>query len=369
MIRVLPVTLALLLSAPACAQRQSTHVEHRGETHIVQRNNDHRLEIRMRGDVEVNDEGNWVQRLGPGGSLRVEERTGGTTRRAEFTPGQDGRVQLSYAVNGRAREMDAAGREWARAAIIQAVRSSGLGARQRVARLRERGGVSAVLDETRQLRSEVVKRAYYQALFAGEPLSSAEMQRVMADVGRMDSDVERRIVLVHAMEHARGDGAMPAILNAAGEMDSDVETRIVLHRALERGAVTGAARTAFLRAVDGIGSDVERRIVLTRWVERGMGGEADAGFFRAVDGMDSDVERRIVLTRVLDRSPSQATIVAALNSAARMDSDVEKRMVLMRVPDSQLRNPRVTAAYRAVVDRMNSDHERSTALRRLARGS
>lgn len=369
MIRVLPLTLALLLSVPACAQRQSTHVEHRGESHVVQRNGDHRLEIRMRGDVEVNDEGNWVQRIGPGGRLLVEERTGGTTRRAEFTPGGGGRVQMRYSVNGQAREMDAAGREWARAAILEAVRGSGLGAAQRVARLRQRGGVPAVLDETRRIRSEVVKRAYYQALFAGAPLSAAEMQRVMADVGRMDSDVERRIILVHAMEHARGAGAMPAILDAAGEMDSDVETRIVLHRALERGAVTGAARTAFFRAVDGIDSDVERRIVLTRWVERGMGGEADAGFFRAVDGMESDIERRIVLTRVLDGSPSQGTIVAALHSAARMDSDIEKRMVLMRVPDSQLRNARVTAAYRAVVDRMDSDHERSTALRRLARGS
>jgi hypothetical protein len=52
-----------------------------------------------------------------------------------------------------------------------------------------------------------------------------------------------------------------------------------------------------------------------------------------------------------------------------MRSDVEKRMVLMQVPAARLRDARVTAAYRAVVDRMSSDHERATALRRLAAGS
>jgi hypothetical protein len=52
-----------------------------------------------------------------------------------------------------------------------------------------------------------------------------------------------------------------------------------------------------------------------------------------------------------------------------MDSDMEKRIVLAQVPTAQLRNGRVTAAYRAVVDRMRSDHERAIALQRLARGN
>jgi hypothetical protein len=52
-----------------------------------------------------------------------------------------------------------------------------------------------------------------------------------------------------------------------------------------------------------------------------------------------------------------------------MDSDLEQRIVLTQVPASLLRSPRVTAAYRAVVDRMGSDHERAIALQRLARGS
>ena len=363
MIRTLSLAAALLLAVPAGAQRH----ERTEQTHIVQEHNGQRLEVRMRGDVEINDEGNWVQRVSPGGSLMVEERTRGTTRRADFTPGQGGRVDVRYQVDGRVRQMDARGREWASAAILQAVRGSGLGARERVAGLRQRGGVPAVLNEVGRMRGDGARRAYYQALLGGQPLSPADMSRVMADVDRrMDSDMERRIVLVHALEHARGEGAMQAILEAAGGLDSDMETRIVLHRALERGPLPGGAQQAFFRAVDGMNSDMERRIVLTRWLERG--GTPDAAFFRALDGIDSDMERRIVLTQLLRGSPGEASTVAALHSAARMDSDMEKRIVLGQVPAAQLRNQRVTAAYRAVVERMDSDHERAIALQRLARG-
>jgi uncharacterized protein YeeX (DUF496 family) len=364
MIRTLSLAAALLLAVPACAQRH----ERSEQTHIVQEHNGQRLEVRMRGDVEINDDGNWVQRVSPGGSLMVQERSRGTTRRVDFTPGQGGRVDVRYQVDGRTRQMDARGREWASAAILQAVRGSGLGARERVAHLRERGGVAAVLNEVGRMRGDAARRAYYQALLAGQPLSPADVSRVMADVDRrMDSDSERRIVLVHAMEHARGEGAMRAILEAAGGMDSDMETRIVLHHALERGRLPAGAQQAFFRAVDGMDSDMERRIVLARWLEHG--GPADAAFFRALDGIDSDMERRIVLTQALRGSPSEASTVAALHSAARMDSDMEKRIVLAQVPSAQLRNGRVTAAYRAVVDRMRSDHERAIALQRLARGS
>lgn len=297
MIRILSLAAALLLAVPAGAQRH----ERSEQAHILQEHDGHRLEVRMRGDVEINEDGNWVQRVSPGGSVMVEERTRGITRRADFTAGQGGRVDVRYQVDGRVRQMDARGREWASAAILQAVRGSGLGARERVARLRQRGGVPAVLTEVGRMRGDGARRAYYQALIAGHPLSAADMSRVMADVDR--------------------------------RMDSDME----------------------------------RRIVLTRWLERG--GPEDAAFFRAVDGIDSAMERRIVLTQVLRGSPSEASIVSALHSAARMDSDMEKRIVLGQVPAAQLRNGRVTAAYRAVVDRMASDHERAIALRRLARGS
>lgn len=365
---------ALLLAVPACAQRTNEHREEReerSETWVSVNDHDgRRTEVRTSGRVEFNDAGDWVTAVAPGGSLTVAQSGRGTDRRIDFRPGNGG-MRVRYSVDGDERPLDGAGRAWAQELIAQAVRESGLGAEQRVARIRARGGVNGVLGEIARLRSDTGRRAYYRALLGSGSLSNAEFARVMGDVGRrMGSDTETRLVLSAAVDHAGGAGRLAALLDAAVGMDSDTETRLVLNRVTERHRLADAAsRQAFFRAVGGMGSDTERRLVLNAAAGQNLAdGDGREAFFRAVGAMDSDVERRLVLTSVLDRNPSEAAVVGALNSAAQMNSDLEKRLVLYQVPSSLLRNGRVTAAYRGVVAAMRSDSERRIALNRLADG-
>lgn len=369
----LPLAALLLAALPACAQRaeRERHREEHGETWVsVNDHNGRRTEIRTSGGVEFNDEGDWVTSVAPGAYLTVSENGRGQDRRIEFRPGEGG-VRVRYHVEGDERALDAQGRAWARGLIEKAVRESGLGTDRRVARIRETGGVNGVLADIARLESDTGRRAYYRALLAGGPMSDAEFAQVMADVGRrMDSDTERRLVLIDAVGHADDAGRVAAVLGAAQGMDSDTETRLVLIRVTERHRLEDAAsRQAFFRAVEGMSSDLERRLVLNVLAEQNVAnGEGREAFFRVLGAMDSDTERRLVLSSVLARDPSEAAVVSALQSARQMGSDTERRLVLFQVPSSMLRNPRVTTAYRQVVDAMGSDTERGLALRRLASG-
>jgi hypothetical protein len=361
----LALAAALGMAAPAAAQERS-HVTQNDETRIIDDNGSRRMEIRARGAVEFNEAGDWVTSVGEGGQLTVEERDGGSERRIEFRPGQGG-PRVRYLVDGRERALDASGRAWAQRLILNAVRESGLGAERRVARIRARGGVNAVLAEIGQIRNDVGRRMYYRALLNGGAMSTGEFSRVMEDVRRrMGSDVETRLVLMEAVDRASDATRIAAVLRAAEGIDSDVETRLVLNRVTERHRLSdSASREAFFRAVNGLGSDVERRLVLTAVAdERLSDGPSREAFFRAVSEFDSDVERRIVLTQVL-RNASEATSISAIQSAGQMGSDVEKRIVLTQVPAGRLRNARVAAAYRRVADAMRSDVERRLAMRRL----
>lgn len=365
----LALAAALGMAAPACGQRDRTHVLSDGEGRMIQVDGDHRLEVRWRGAVEFNDEGDWVVSVPAGASFTVEESDGGRNQRLEFRPG-DGAPRVRYLVGGRERVLDASGRAWAQRLILRAVRENGIGAERRVARIRARNGVSGVLAEIAGLETDGGRRAYYRALLNGGRLSTAEFTRVMDDVARrMGSDSETRLVLVDAAAQA-GDGTrMASLLRAAETMESDVETRLVLsHLAGRQRLADAAARAAFFRVAEGMRSDVERRLVLNAVADqRPAEGPSREAFFRAVNRMRSDVERRLVLSRVLDGASADAA-VGALQSAVAMNSDTEKRLVLMQVPAAHLRNARVTAAYRRVVDAMRSDSERSLALRRLADG-
>ncbi|HWK89259.1 MAG TPA: hypothetical protein VNP72_04665 [Longimicrobium sp.] len=359
-----PVLLAaLLLAAPAAAQRTSHH----GESHIVQEHNGHRTEVSLRGQVEFNDEGDWVESVSSDGRLIVEGRRNGVERRMEFTDGGRG-PRIRYWVDGDARQVDARAREWARGNILRAVREGGFGAERRVARIRARRGVNGVLEEIGHIRNDTGRRIYYLALLEGPPMSTAEFVRVMGDVGRrMGSDTETRIVLHGAIDEA-GDGPrLAALMRALRGVESDVETRIVLHRLAEDGRLRDAGtREAFFAAVGSLGSDTERRIVLHRLAEGGLDASLRPAFFNAVGDFDSDTERRIVLTSLMRSDAQEAVIVDAIQAAGDMSSDTEKRIVLSQVPAGRMRSRRVTDAYRAVVRSMSSDTERSIALRRLA---
>ncbi len=360
---------AALLAAPAHGQRN--HVVSHGETHIVQRNNDHVLEMRLRGQVEFNDEGDWVTSMGPDARLTVREEVRGREQRLDFTS-TGGGVRTVYRVNGAERPLDGEAREWARRVLRDAVRESGFAAEARVAQIRRRSGVGGVLAEIGELRTDSGRRMYYRALLAGAPLSDAEFALVMDDVGaRIRSSTETRLVLADAADRVRDSRGLAALLRAAARIESDTEARLVLARVAERHSLTDAGvRNAFFGAVEGLNSNTERRLVLNTVTERNALADAGmrAAFFRATDEMDSDTERRLVLSGALRRNASDAVVIDAIRSAGEMRSDTEKRLVLSMVPSAHRRNARVVDEYRRVVEGMRSETERRIALSYLLEG-
>lgn len=325
--------LLALLATPGAAQNRSVSVNNSQWTH-TSTDNGHRLEIRANGEVELNDEGDWVESLPSGGRLVVEESGRGDDRRAEFRPDGNG-VRVLYFVDGRERAMDAEGQAWVRRTLGHAAREGGLGAERRVQRIRARRGVGGVLEEIGRIRGDSGRRLYFGALFRGAPMRDDEFARAVREVGRIRSDAEKRLVLTGAMDAARG-GRLAALLEAAGTIDSDAETRLVLTRVVSSHSLEdGAARQAFFAAVDGIGSDAERRLVLSSLVNRG--------------------------------TPSRAVLLGALRSAAAIRSDAEKRLVLMQVPAARLQDDDLSRAFMDVVGTIRSDSERSLVLRHLAR--
>ena len=325
--------LLALLATPGAAQHRSVSVNNSQWTH-TSTDHGHRLEIRATGEVELNEEGDWVESLPSGGRLVVEEEGRGPERRAEFRPEGSG-VRVVYFVDGRERAMDAEGQAWVRRTLGHAAREGGLGADRRVARIRARRGVAGVLEEIGRIRSDVGRRQYFAALFRGDPLRDDEFARSLREVGRIGSDVEKRLVLTGAMGAARGR-RLASLLEAAGTIDSDVETRLVLSQVVAGHSLEDeTARDAFFAALDGMGSDVERRLLLSSLVSR--------------------------------ETPSRALLLDALRSARRIGSDVEKRLVLTRVPVARLEDEVVSRAFMDVTRTIRSDVERSLVLRHLAR--
>ena len=288
------------LAAPAACHRGDSHIVQTDDHRIISNHDGHHLEIHMRGAVDFNDAGNWVASLPAGGVFTIEERDNGE-RRLEFRPGEGG-PRVRYFVNGRERPLDDTGGRGRSGTSSGPCGRVASGAERRWPASAPQRGERRTGGHGPPAQRRRPPQLLPCATQGWVDDSTSEFTRVMEDVGRrVGSDVETRLVLIDASEHA-GDGArLAALLRAALGIDSDVETRLVLTHVTGRHRLSeGAVRDAFFRAVAGLGSDVERRLVLSAVLdERLADGASRDAFFRAVSRFDSDVERRIVLSKLL----------------------------------------------------------------------
>jgi hypothetical protein len=366
-----------------------------------------RLEILARGEVDFTDDDRDVARISSDGRLTIEEAVRGRPeRRVEFRPDERGGVRRLYFEDGVQRAPDADDRAWIERMILQAVRSSGVGAERRVARIRARQGVDGVLREIEQIEGDGGKRHYYVTLLRSSPaLRDDETVRVFRHLAReIDSDGEKRYTLAQALERTRlGPAEVAALLDAAGTIGSDGEKRYVLAQVLERASPGPAELAALLGVAATIGSDGEKRYVLAQVLERASPGPAELAallgvaatirsdgerayvlarvardnpladarvrqaFFRAAGGISSDGELARVLVTVLRREGARDDVAAAaVRASEEISSDGERARVLVSVPQRSLRSEGVRAAFERAMDGIGSDGERARVARWLA---
>ncbi|HEX2095447.1 MAG TPA: hypothetical protein VHG28_23830 [Longimicrobiaceae bacterium] len=361
--------LTALAASPAAAQSHESH-----EMHSRTMDGHRTLEVRARGKVEFTDDDRDVRRISPGGHLVIEEHLrGSSARRVEFTPGPDGGVRRVYRVNGETRGFDPGARLWLARILPETVRETGVGARERVARILAREGVPGVLEEISRIRSDGVQRVYFAALLDHSSLRPDDVARVLRQAGRqIGSDGDRASLLRRAALRGdlENDAVRRAFFDAVGTIGSDGDRASVLRRVLERERASEALRTALLRSAAEIGSDGDKSSVLVQAARRYplSASATRAAFFESVGTIGSDGDHARVLKEVLRGGAlTREVAVAVLRSARGIGSDGDKTAVLLHLPVDRLRDRVVADAYRDTAESIGSDGNRARALSFLSR--
>lgn len=359
-------------SSDACARMRGTSTSRNGARTTVVVSDDQRcLELVSDGRVEFTDDDSDVRSIEPGSTLRITERRGDVTRALAITS-ESGAERREYRVDG-IRVPTEESRAWLRGVVLDAVRATGFGATERVARIRRTRGVAGVLDEVGQLRGDHVRRIYLEALIHGGPLSDDEMRRVVRIAGHdISSDYDRAETLLTAIDAgATRRGLASDVGTAATSISSDHDRGRVLTAIVARAEGDPPVVIA-VNAARGMGSDYERGRLLTAVVQRSAVNDTPLrdAFFAAVDAMGSDYERRGVLLAALARDGvTPATVQAALRSTSRIGSDHDKASVLVAVGEHAdwLRAPEVRTAFDSAVRTLGSDAEYRRVMRVVER--
>ena len=320
--------------------------------------------LRIKGKPQFTEDYSDIESLAPGGSVTIEEKTPSVARKLEVTAAGDGRLERKYSVGGAARELAAEGKQWMAGIILDAVRQSAFDAERRVARLYERGGAAAVLEEVALIKGDYAKAVYLKQLLNGREVDTAAARRVVQMAARDISSAheKQQVLAAVAGKYLDDKATLAEFATAIGTIDSDHDRGQALAALVKDRKLTSDQLKIVVPAVARMDSDHDKAQALLALLGSG-GAEAVAqpAFFEAVNGIRSAYDRARVLTAVLAAKPGDEALKLVVTSAAGINSDYDKAQVLIAaaklVKDDEVRKMLVEVARG-----IRSDYDRGNVL-------
>jgi len=297
-------------------------------------------------------------------------------RRVTVTSESGGVLRYRARLNGAPVAYDDATRTWMARFVPQMLTEVAVDAPQRVARYRARGGVDAVLGLIGGITSPASKRAHYEALLDGQPLTEREYGVISRHASRTlsgsASDLSSVLTRI-AASPATGTkslgaaiekiaGAQQAMGRALGAALKGDDSSTDSAHTLTKYASTDDPQMILLalRGAKQISSSTDKRVLLQTIAPRALrrrSAELRDAYFQAAATVDSDTDLRIVLTSALPYGHADPAVTLAVFKlvATNMSSDTEKRIVLATaVEQGMLSSPALREAFMTAANTIES---------------
>lgn len=287
------------------------------------------------GTIELDESQTAILRMSPDARLDVRERRLLSRRRLEVRPDASGRPTFEFRVGARKGSPEDA-EAYLASVMGDVVRGTTVGAQSRADRLLAEDGLDRLLSEVGRLDSNAARRIYLETAASMEGLEESQAMEVIRTAGReMTSSSRLRATLSDLAERLPSDWALnEELVEAATSIASSSERRRALvDIARLRGIDAGDAED-FAAAASTIPSYAERGRTVTRIYELEPLPELAEAFLSTADTIESSSERRRVLTELVARPGLPDSVYSeALGIAADIPSSHEKASFLSAVAE------------------------------------
>jgi beta-lactamase regulating signal transducer with metallopeptidase domain len=357
------------------------------------------------GKIKFSADETRIAQLTPGGFARFRERTATSDRSVAVTSVAGVSLSYSAVVDGRVVPFDGAMQGWLAGLLPEVLREAAINVPERVARIRARGGVPAVLKEISQIHGSYAKRAHYEELIKNGPaLSAADAERVAQQVGTdLTSSGDLSAVLQVLPKSAmQSVGARKAIGNALSHIASsgdksntlqilapnaDPDLLLILVKAAEDVQSSGdkanfltttaaeyltrrneTLRNAYFHTVASVQSSGDMANVLISAIPYGHADpditwlviETSKGLASSGDAANVLIE---VVSQHLLQQSTPSTILALINRTLTMPSSGDRANVLISLADANVLSTReLRDAFTKAAMALPSDGDRANVL-------
>ncbi len=360
------------------------------------------IDVKYDGDIRVSDNDRSIISISPGGYLKIEIRTFGNSRELIVNSDSKGRLTYEFREGRQDVPFEPEGRKWLEDILLDVIRSSGIDASGRTARLYSRGGLDAVQDEISLIKSNSVMGMYYSALLEEQKLTNRELSEVAYGIaGKMSSNTERgrlfrrynNVFLANTDVAADYFSAISRLSSSSergriyrdidhpldfndpelteayfvsiNRRSSNTEAGSVLRHTLENQELSVPAQATLLRSVAKLSSNTEAGRVMRSIDELDFSQPLIwESYFAAIDHMSSNTEKSSVLRDAVAKNKLEgAAMIAFLNSTRKMSSNTEKSSVIRSIHEINLDDAGLREAYFNVIRTTTSSTESGRMLR------
>jgi hypothetical protein len=291
-------------------------------------------ELEYRGKILFNDDETDVAYISPGGFLKFSKKSFGTRRTIELEGESNGNILRSYKEGSKKIAFEPEGRKWMASVLPEIIRTTGIGAEERVKKFYSKGGLDAVLNEIDQLKSDYVQSIYYTATLQLDGLSNADVQRIL--------------------QHA-GD-----------ELSSSYEQSKLLRNNSDKFSDSEANMNAALKYVEGISSSYEQSKIYIHFLTKEDLSEANKSMIiKGVREISSTYEQSKVLVAILKDDLSDTNIELVIAEIPNISSSYEQSKVLSYLVKNQEIDEIDFDVLLKAISSISSSYEQSKVLRYL----
>ncbi len=230
--------------------------------------------IEYDGEIAINDDDTDVVSISSGGYLEISKRVFGTERRILIESGRNGNLIRKYFINGKEKPYSPEGKNWLSDVLPTVVNKSSVGAKSRIKRFYEKGGIDSALKAVRKINSNSLKTIYYEIIM-DYSLSEEEKIKVVRSAGNtISSNSNLTGLLIRIRSHFfDNDQLISAFVDAAKKIGSDSNLTQLLKEISKDEKVSNSKFTKFLSCGYTINSDSNLSYLLIQTIsKRGIDG-------------------------------------------------------------------------------------------------
>lgn len=356
------------------AQKSSTSVNvnsNNGKTTITVKNGrSNSFSLEFEGDITLSDDDQDIVAISRGGFMEIKKSAFGSRRRIFIEPDNSGQLIKKYYVGSSEENFNSGGKKWLAEILPEVLRSSALGAEQRVNRFYGKGGTYAVLKEVEQIDSDYVKSAYIKLLLDKNPKSD-DLVSVLNVVGEdIHSDHHRAEILKrNAKAFLNTEAATNAYIKTAGKINSDHHKANVLKKSIQDGGITDTQMNALFGIAKSINSDHHKAdVLLTILKDRTLNSTNINLLIATSRNINSDHHKANVLKAALAaQGLSKSSHNALLESMGNINSDHHSASIFNDLLNQEMDSGALAQLLQLADRNMSSDHHKGTVLRKVVK--